>query len=157
MENLYPIFIAGCTWNSLVEGSPYAGFSTWNFYISSGSTQGSILFPRPVIVNSIRVSSGGSNVLTLSSAGNPDVSLTTSGNSPRTLVTGWTNPITSLTLRSSTGDQALDDLRLTTSSSGQGILPASQFQITIDHAAHQRYGLYYPVTYMFRIQRIRTT
>ena len=31
---------------------------------------------------------------------------------------------------------------------GQG---ATQFQVVIDHADHQRFGLYYPVTYMFQI------
>jgi len=189
-----PTGYAGCTWNILVEGSPWAGITTWNFYITNGGPQGTILFPRPVIVNSIRVSSGTSNLFTLSSAGNPDVSITTSGNSPRILVTGWTNPVTSLTLRSSTFDQVFDELRLTTSSSLPTSTPTStwiptltptitgtptpvptstptltptstntpvptstpggtptQYQILIDSAAHQRYGLYYPVTYMFGI------
>lgn len=113
--SVIPAGYAGCTWNTLVEGSPWAGITTWNFYITNGGPQGTILFPRPVIVNSIRVSSGGSNLFTLSSSGNTDVSITTSGNSPRTLVTGWTNPVTSLVVRSSMVDQAFDDLRLTTS------------------------------------------
>ncbi len=112
---------AGCTWNSLVEGAPWAGITTWNFYIANSGPQGEIVFPRPVIVNSLRVSSSSSNTFTLSSAGNPDVSLTTSGNNPQTLVTGWSNPVTSLTLRSSTSDQAFDDLRLTTSGAGGGL------------------------------------
>jgi hypothetical protein len=189
-----PAGYAGCTWNSLVEGSPWAGITTWNFYITNGGSQGTILFPRPVIVNSLRVSSGASNTYTLSSAGNPDVAITTSGNSPRTLVTGWTNPVTSLTLRSSTFDQVFDDLRLTTSGSLPSSTPtstgiptltptitvsptpgptststltptstnspvptstpggaATNYQVLIDAAAHQRYGLYYPVTYIFSI------
>ncbi len=28
---------------------------------------------------------------------------------------------------------------------------STQFQVVIDHDAHQRFGLYYPVTYMFTI------
>jgi hypothetical protein len=36
------------------------------------------------------------------------------------------------------------------SSTAQGQL-ASQFQVGIDHTAHQRFGLYYPVTYIFQI------
>jgi hypothetical protein len=111
-----PANYAGSTWSSLVEGLPWAGITTWNFYIANGGPQGIITFPRPVIVKSVRVSSGNSNTFTLSSAGNADVSMTTSGNNPQTLVTGWTNPVTSLTVRSSTSDQVLDDLRLTTSS-----------------------------------------
>jgi hypothetical protein len=107
-----PAGYAGCTWASLVEGAPWAGLTTWNFYIASGA-QGTITFPRPVLVKSIRVSSTTSNMFTLSSAGNADVSLTPMGNSPQTLVTGWSNPVTSLTVRSSTSDHAFDDLRLT--------------------------------------------
>ncbi len=120
-----PANYAGGTWSSLVEGSPWAGITTWNFYIANGGPQGIITFPRPVIVKSVRVSSGNSNTFTLSSAGNADVSVTTSGNNPQTLVTGWTNPVTSLTVRSSTGDQVLDDLRLTTSSVSQTATPTN--------------------------------
>ena len=120
-----PAGYAGCTWNTLVEGAPWAGITTWNFYISNGGAQGTILFPRPVIVNSIQVSSGATNLFTLSSSGNPDSSITTSANSPRTLTTGWTNPVTSLTVRSSTFDQVFDDLRLTTSSSLPTSTPTS--------------------------------
>jgi hypothetical protein len=109
-----PAHYSGCTWNALVEGSPWAGIPTWNIYITNGGPQGTINFPRPVIIKSVRVSSGSSNLYTLSSAGNPDVSLTTSNNTPQTLVTGWTSPVTSLTLHSSTGDQVYDDLRFTT-------------------------------------------
>ena len=114
-----PAGYAGCTWNNLIEGSPWAGVTTWNFYITNGGAQGTVVFPRPVIVKSIRVSSGSSNIFTLSSAGNQDISTTTSGSSPQTLVTGWINPITALTLRSSSSDQVFDDLRLTTSGSSQ--------------------------------------
>lgn len=110
-----PAGYSGCTWNSLVEGSPWAGITTWNFYIQYMGPQGTITFPRPVIVKSIRVSSEGSNTFTLSSSGNPDVTIDTWGSNPQTLVTGWLNPITSLTLHSSTADQTFDDLRLTTS------------------------------------------
>lgn len=113
-----PANYAGCTWNSLVEGAPWAGISTWGFYITGGGPQATITFPRPVIVQSMRVASTGSNNYTLSSAGNPDVSLTTLSNTPQTLVTGWTNAVTSLTVHSSTGDQAFDDLRFTTQSTG---------------------------------------
>jgi hypothetical protein len=143
-----PATYAGCRWSSLVEGAPSAGITTWNFYIANGGSQGTIIFPRPVLINSVQVSSGNSNVFTLSSTGNPDASLTTSGNSPQTLVTGWTNPVTTLTLRSSTADQVFDDLRLTT---GGGTPTATRFRVVIDSAAHQRFGLYYPVTYMFQI------
>jgi hypothetical protein len=90
-----------------VEGSPWSGINTWNFYITNGGPQGSITFPRPVIVKSVRVSSSGSNTYTLIGAGNPNAVLTTSGNNAQTLVTGWTNPVTSLTLRSTTYDQSL--------------------------------------------------
>jgi hypothetical protein len=110
-----PSSYAGITWNSLVKGSPWAGISTWNFYIDGGGAQGTIVFPRPVIVNSLRASSGTNNSLTLSSTGNPDVRIITSGNSPLTLTTGWTNPVTSLVVTSSTQDQAFDDLRFTIS------------------------------------------
>jgi hypothetical protein len=113
-NQLLPAHYAGGMWNSLVEGRSWAGITTWNFYITNGGPQGTINFPRPVIINSVRVSSAGSNVFTLSSAGNADVSITTSNNNPRTLTTHWTTPVTSLTLRSSTSDQAFDDLRLTT-------------------------------------------
>lgn len=34
---------------------------------------------------------------------------------------------------------------------GQPIASGSEFQITIDHTAHQTFGLYYPVTYIFQI------
>jgi len=108
-----PTNYTGCTWNTLVEGAPWAGDSTWNIYIANGGPQGTIAFPRPVIVRSVRVSSVGSNVFTLSSSGNPDVSVTTSGSGLQTLTTGWTNAVTSVTLRSSTNDQIFDDLRLT--------------------------------------------
>ncbi len=145
---LIPANYAGCSWNSLVEGSPWAGFTTWNSYFASGSQQGTILFPRPVIIRSIRVSSVLSSVFTLSSLGNSDRSITTSGNNPQTLVTGWTNPVTTLSLRSSSSDQVWDDLRLTT---GGGSPLATQFQVSVDSAAHQRFGLYYPVTYMFQL------
>jgi hypothetical protein len=118
-----PAGYAGCTWNTLVEGSPWAGITTWNFYITNSGSQGTILFPRPVIVNSIRVSSSASNQYTLISNGNPNVTITTSGNSPQTLVTGWTGPVTSLTLSSSTTDQVFDDLRLTTASSLASLTP----------------------------------
>jgi hypothetical protein len=110
-----PANYAGCTWNTLVQGSPWAGDNTWNIYIANGGPQGTIVFPRPVMVRSVRVSSVGSNVFTLSSSGNPDVTLTTSGSSPQILTTNWTNAVTSLTLQSSTNDQLFDDLRLTTS------------------------------------------
>ncbi len=143
-----PATYAGCRWSSLVEGSPSAGITTWNFYIANGGSQGTIIFPRPVLINSVRVSSSYSNVFTLSSAGNPDASLTTSSNSPQTLVTGWVNPVTTLTLHSSTSDQVFDDLRLTT---GGGTPTATLFRIAIDSEAHQRFGLYYPVTCMFQI------
>ncbi len=143
-----PATHAGCRWSSLVEGSPSAGITTWNFYIANGGSQGTIIFPRPVLINSVRVSSGISNVFTLSSAGNPDASLTTTGNSPQTLLTEWTNPVTALTLRSSTSDQVFDDLRLTT---GAGTPTATRFRIVIDSEAHQHFGLYYPVTFMFQI------
>ena len=116
-----PAGYAGCIWNTLVEGAPWAGITTWNFYITNGGAQGTIFFTRPVVVNSIRVSSSATNLFTLSSSGNPDASITTSANIPRTLTTGWTNPVTSLTVRSSTFDQVFDDLRLTASS----ILPTS--------------------------------
>lgn len=109
-----PTNYSGANWSSLVEGSPWAGITTWNFYITNGGSQGTITFPRPVLIKNIRASSGTSNILTLSSTSNPDVSITTSGNNPQTLVTNWTNPVTSLTVRSSTTDQVFDDLRLTT-------------------------------------------
>ena len=143
-----PANSAGCRWSSLVEGAPWGPLTTWYFYIANGGPQGTIIFPRPVVVNSVRVSSSASNVFTLSSAGNPDASVTTSGDTPQTLVTGWTHPVTTLTLRSSTDDQAFDDLRLTTSG---GSPTANQFQVLVDSTAHQRFGLYYPVTYMFQI------
>ena len=108
-----PSNYAGSTWTTLVEGSPWAGDATWNIYVTSGGAQGTITFPRPVLVRSIRVSSMSSNTYTLSSPGNPNVSLTTSGNTPQTLTTGWTTAVTSLTLRASGGDQVFDDLRLT--------------------------------------------
>jgi hypothetical protein len=109
-----PAGYAGSTWNALVMGSPWAGINTWNFYISSGGTQGSITFSRPVIVKSIRVSTGATSQFTLSGAGNADVSITASGGSPQTLTTGWTAPVTTLTLRSTSTDQVFDDLRFTT-------------------------------------------
>jgi hypothetical protein len=143
-----PTNYAGCTWNSLVEGSPWAGVTTWNIYFAGGSQQGTIIFPRPVIIRSIRVSSTISSVFTMSSIGNPDRSITTSGNNPQTLVTGWINPVTILTLGSSSSNQVWDDLRLTT---GAGSPLATQFQVSVDAAAHQRLGLYYPVTYMFQL------
>jgi hypothetical protein len=108
-----PANYAGCTWTKLVEGEPFAGDPTWNIYDNSG-TQGTITFPRPVLVRSMRVSSVGSTTFTLISPGNPNVSLTTSGNNPQTLTTGWSTAVTSLTLRASSGDQLFDDLRLTT-------------------------------------------
>ncbi len=108
-----PANYAGCTWTTLVEGSPWAGDTTWNIYVANGDAQGTITFPRPVLVRSIRVSSVSNNTYTLSSPGNPNVSLTTSGNNPQTLTTGWTTAVTSLTLRASSGDQVFDDLRLT--------------------------------------------
>ncbi len=108
-----PTNYAGCTWNSLVEGSPWAGLTTWNFYILNGGARGTIVFPRPVIVKSLVISSSASNQITLSSSGNPNVNLTSSGNNPRTLTTGWTSLVTSVTISSSTSDQAFDDLRLT--------------------------------------------
>jgi hypothetical protein len=49
------------------------------------------------------------------------------------LVTGWTNPVTSLTLRSSTGDQAFDDLRLTTQSTNTPPPPTNTLQQTQDY------------------------
>ncbi len=108
-----PTNYSGIAWSySLVEGSPWAGIITWNFYILN-SSQGILTFPRPVLVKSVRVSSAGSNQFTLISTGNPNVSLTTSNNSPRTLTTGWSNMVTSLTVHSSTSDNAFDDLRLT--------------------------------------------
>jgi hypothetical protein len=109
-----PANYGGSTWTTLVEGSPWAGDTTWNIYVTDGGAQGTITFPRPVLVRSIRVSSGGSTAFTLISPGNPNVSLTASGNTPQTLITGWTMPVTSLTLRASGGDQVFDDLRLTT-------------------------------------------
>ena len=108
-----PANYAGCIWTTLVEGSPWAGDPTWNIYVTDGGAQGTITFPRPVLVRSIRVSSGGSTTFTLISPGNPNVSLTASGNNPQTLTTGWTTAVTSLTLRASGGDQVFDDLRLT--------------------------------------------
>ncbi|HTP11063.1 MAG TPA: PQQ-binding-like beta-propeller repeat protein [Anaerolineae bacterium] len=108
---------AGLTWSSLVEGSPWAGIATWNFYMTNNGPIGTITFPVPVIVTGLVASSGGSNTLTLTSSGNASVSVTTSGNTPKTLVTNWTNPITVLTLQSSTGDQAFDDLRFVLASS----------------------------------------
>jgi hypothetical protein len=71
---LVPANYAGCTWNGLVEGSPWAGDTTWNIYIANGGSQGTILFPVPVMVKSMRVSSAGSNVFTLSSTGKLDKS-----------------------------------------------------------------------------------
>ena len=65
------------------------------FYITNGGPQGTITFPRPVIIRSIRVSSGSSTTFTLVSSGNPNVSLTTSGSNPQTLTTGWTTAVTS--------------------------------------------------------------
>jgi hypothetical protein len=109
-----PASYAGATWNTLVEGSPWAGITTWGFYITDGGGQGTINFTRPVIIKSIRVSSTSGNLFTLSSAGNTSVSVTTSNSNPQTLTTGWTNPVTSISIQSSTSDQALDDLRLTT-------------------------------------------
>jgi hypothetical protein len=109
-----PANYAGCTWNTLVEGQPWAGNATWNIYVANAGPQGTITFPRPVIIRSVRVSSEGTNVFTLSSPGNPNVSMTTSGSSPQTLTTGWMNAVISVTLRSSTADQMFDDLRLTT-------------------------------------------
>jgi hypothetical protein len=109
-----PAQYAGGTWNTLAEGAPWAGIATWNIFVTNGGVQGTITFPRPVIIKSLVVSSAGSNVFTLRSPGNADVSITTANNAPRTLTTNWTNPVTSLTLRSSTSDQAFDDLRLTT-------------------------------------------
>ncbi len=109
-----PSDYSGITWSSsLVEGSPWAGITTWNFYIKGGSRQGTATFPKPIMVKSIVVSSGSSNIFTLSSTGNPDVSVTTSDSHPQTMVTGWINSITSLTFSSNTTDQALDDLRFT--------------------------------------------
>jgi hypothetical protein len=108
-----PANYAGCTWTTLVEGSPWAGDTTWNIYVANGGSQGTITFPRPVLVRSIRLSSGSSNTYTLVGSGNPNVSLTTSGNNPQTLTTGWTTPVTSLTLRATNSDQVFDDLRLT--------------------------------------------
>ena len=113
-NQLIPANYAGCTWTTLVQGSPWAGDATWNFYVRNGGTQGTITFPRPVFVRSIRVSSGSSTTYTLISPGNPNVSLTTSGSSPKTLTTGWTMPVTSLTIQANNGDQVIDDLRLTT-------------------------------------------
>ena len=107
-----PAGYGGCTWQTLVEGSPWAGNTTWNVYITNGGVQGTVTFPRAVIVRSVRVGSVGSNQFTLRSTGNSDVVGTTSG-SQLTLTTGWTAPVTSLTLRSTTGDQFFDDLRLT--------------------------------------------
>jgi hypothetical protein len=114
-----PLSFAGCIWNSLDEGSAWAGITTWNFYIANGILQGTITFPRPVIINSVRVGSGSTNIFTVASNGNPDVNLTTSSNNPQTLVTGWVNPVTSLTLRSSTTDNVFDDLRMTMSGGAQ--------------------------------------
>ena len=108
---------AGLTWSSLAEGSPWAGIATWNFYMTNNGPIGTITFPVPVIVTSLVASSGGSNTLTLTSSGNASVSVTTSGNTPKTLVTNWTKPVTSLTLQSSTNDQAFDDLRFVLASS----------------------------------------
>jgi len=102
----------GCTWNSLVEGSPFAGLN-WNFYILNNGSRGTITFPRPVLVTSVQVVSSGTNTFTLSSTGNTNASVTTNG-APQTLTTNWTNPITTLTVQSSTSDQALDNLRLIT-------------------------------------------
>jgi len=112
-NQLIPANYAGCTWTTLVQGSPWAGDATWNFYVRNGGTQGTITFPRPVFVRSIRVSSGSSTTYTLISPGNPNVSLTTSGSSPKTLTTGWTMSVTSLTIQANNGDQVIDDLRLT--------------------------------------------
>ncbi len=112
-----PASYGGCTWQTLVEGSSWAGNTTWNIYITNGGVQGTVVFPRPVIVRSVRVGSVGSNQFTLRSTGNTDVIGTTSG-SQLTLTTGWTQAVTSLTLRSSTGDQFFDDLRLTTGDAG---------------------------------------
>ena len=109
-----PSQYAGASWNTLVEGSPWAGDATWNIYITNAGPEGTITFPRPVIVRSVRVSSMGTTVFTLGSPGNPDVNVTTSGSIPQTLTTGWTNAVISLTLRSNTPDQMFDDLRLTT-------------------------------------------
>ena len=109
-----PANYAGCTWTTLVEGAPWAGIATWNIYIANSGPQGTITFPRPVLVRSLRVSALNSNTFTLSSPGNPSVSLTVANSNPQTLVTGWTTAVTSLTLQSSTDDQAFDDLRLTT-------------------------------------------
>ena len=109
-----PANYAGCTWTSLVEGSPWAGDATWNIYMTNGGTQGTITFPRPVLVRSLRLSSQSSTTYTLTSPGNPNVSLTTSGGNPQTLTTGWSVAVTSLTLRANNGDQVMDDLRLTT-------------------------------------------
>jgi hypothetical protein len=109
-----PANYAGCIWTTLVEGATWAGIGTWNIYVTNSGPQGTITFPRPVLIRSIRVSALNRNTFTLSSAGNPTVSLTTSGSNPQTLTTGWTTAVTSLTLQSSTDDQAFDDLRLTT-------------------------------------------
>jgi hypothetical protein len=106
-----PAGYAGLTWNSLVEGPPWAGIATWNTYLAAGKLQGSITFPRPVLIKSLRVSSANNNTVTLSSPLNPNASITTPANTPGTLTVSWTNPITSLTITSSTLDQAFDDLR----------------------------------------------
>ncbi len=102
---------AGLTWSSLVEGGPWAGISTWGIYIANGGLSGSIAFPVPVKVVSLRVSAAGSTAFTLSSPGNPDVSVSTSGSQPQTITTNWVNPATLLTIRASTNDQTFDDLR----------------------------------------------
>ena len=109
-----PANYGGCTWQTLVEGAAWAGNTTWNIYITNGGVQGTVVFPRPVIVRSVRVGSVESNQFTLRSTGNTDVVGTTSG-SQQTLTTGWTVAVTSLTLRSSTADQFFDDIRLTVS------------------------------------------
>ena len=109
---------SGLTWSGLVEGSPWAGINTWNFYIANNGTQGTITFPRPVVIKSLTVSSQGSNSFTLSSAGNADVSAATSGGAPKTLTTNWTNPVTSLTIRANNSDQVMDDLRFTVAGAG---------------------------------------
>ncbi len=102
---------AGLTWSSMVQGEPWAGIPTWSIYVANGGSSGVAAFPLPVKVVSLRVSAVGATVFTLSSPGNPDVSLAVSGGQPKTITTNWVNPITSLTLRSSTNDQAFDDLR----------------------------------------------
>ena len=110
-----PANYAGCTWTSLVERPPFGGDTTWNIFVANGAAQGTITFPRPVVIRSIWVSSMYFTTHTLSSPGNPNVSLSTSGNNPQTLTTGWMTPVTSLTLQASREvDQLFDDLRLTT-------------------------------------------